>query len=162
MRFAIKALGDYTRVLPKTLAVGDPVRVEGPYGRFDFDHSAPHQIWVAGGIGLTPFIARMEALAAASGTPSRVDLFYSTREISPTTLARVRGIAANSHVALHVTDTRQDPSLDAAAIVAAVPDWREASIWFCGPASFGDALEAAFCAAGLAPGRLRREAFEFR
>jgi len=36
VEFCIKALGDYTRRLRATLAVGAPVVVEGPYGRFDF------------------------------------------------------------------------------------------------------------------------------
>ena len=34
--FIIKALGDYTRTLSKRLRVGDVVKMEGPYGRFNF------------------------------------------------------------------------------------------------------------------------------
>ena len=62
LRFHIKGIGDYTASLPQTLKVGDLVTVEGPYGRFDFGGPKSAQIWVAGGIGITPFISRMQAL----------------------------------------------------------------------------------------------------
>ena len=44
--------------------IGQPVTVEGPYGRFTFDDGAERQIWIGGGIGIAPFVARMKALAA--------------------------------------------------------------------------------------------------
>ena len=63
IRFEIKALGDYTSRLPARCA-GQPVEVEGP-GCFqlDADAGAP-QVWVAGGIGVTPFLAWLDTLAA--------------------------------------------------------------------------------------------------
>lgn len=49
--FQIKALGDYTRRLATRIAVGQPVTVEGPYGRFLLEHHdrKARQIWIAGG-----------------------------------------------------------------------------------------------------------------
>ena len=70
MDFMIKPLGDYTGRLPATLKAGDPVRVEGPYGRFDFGGAQARQIWVAGGIGITPFVARMQARTQGSSQNS--------------------------------------------------------------------------------------------
>ena len=63
LRFLINALGAHTRDLFERLKVGDAVRVEGPYGRFTFEGSSPRQIWIGGGIGVTPFMARLQALA---------------------------------------------------------------------------------------------------
>lgn len=62
--FAIKALGDYTRRLSRDLVAGSRVRVEGPYGRFELSRINPRarQIWIAGGIGITPFLAWLESL----------------------------------------------------------------------------------------------------
>ena len=60
--FLIKALGDYTRTLGHALRVGDAVTVEGPYGRFQFNGQAQRQVWIGAGIGVTPFVARMQAL----------------------------------------------------------------------------------------------------
>ena len=161
MSFMIKALGDYTRSLPATLKSGDPVRVEGPYGRFDFGGGAPRQIWVAGGIGITPFIARLHTLAAAAGT-TPVDLFYSTSAPDEGFIARLRELAARAKVRLHVLVAARDGRLDADAICREVPDWQVAGVWFCGPAGFGRALRTAFTARGLGPERFHQELFEMR
>ena len=65
--FCIKALGNFTRRLPHTVHVGQEVSVEGPYGHFRLDRHDPsrRQIWIAGGIGVTPFLAWLEALQAS-------------------------------------------------------------------------------------------------
>ena len=58
LRIAIKNLGDFTRSLQKQIKVGSTVNVEGPYGVFTQNRSsAKRQIWLAGGIGITPFLA---------------------------------------------------------------------------------------------------------
>ncbi|MDP1644049.1 MAG: FAD-binding oxidoreductase [Thiobacillus sp.] len=87
--FLIKGIGDYTSTLPATLKVGDLVKVEGPYGRFAFGGRKPRQIWVAGGIGITPFVARMQALASKPDGKS-IDLFYSTRAPDEEFISRVK------------------------------------------------------------------------
>ncbi|MCV6825795.1 MULTISPECIES: ferric reductase-like transmembrane domain-containing protein [Halocynthiibacter] len=162
IRIAIKALGDYTSTLPGSLAEGAPVRIEGPYGRFDFDNGKGRQIWIAGGIGLTPFVARLEHRTAQPMALEPVDLFFSTRGVSSNLLDRIQKIAEAGHARLHVVDTGHDAPIDAALIMQAVPDWHIASIWFCGPAGFGDALETAFHDASLPRGKFHREAFAFR
>ncbi|THF62232.1 ferredoxin reductase family protein [Pseudothauera rhizosphaerae] len=159
--FLIKALGDYTATLPSTLKVGDPVTVEGPYGRFDFAGDRPRQVWVAGGIGITPFIARLQALAGkAGGKP--VDLFYSTAMPDTGFIDRLRQYAERAGVALHVLVSSRDGLLDAERIRRTVPDWRSADVWFCGPATFGDALRHQFAGTGLPRADFHQELFEMR
>jgi predicted ferric reductase len=162
IRVAIKALGDYTSTLPDTLSTGAPVRVEGPYGNFRFDQGKGRQVWIAGGIGLTPFVARLEHLVASTAEHEPVDLFYSARRVSPETLARLSAIASAGAVRLHVIDTEQEAPLNAKQVVEMIPDWKASSIWFCGPLKFGDALEKSFASMGLPKGQFHREAFDFR
>ena len=57
LRFSIKASGDYTRALQSHLDRGSMARVEGPYGCFDYRRGRARQLWLAGGIGITPFLA---------------------------------------------------------------------------------------------------------
>ena len=64
LHFAVRALGDHTSGLHQRLHPGLNVDVEGPYGRFTFADDALRQIWIAGGIGITPFLARLQHLAA--------------------------------------------------------------------------------------------------
>lgn len=159
--FMIKGLGDYTSRLPEVLRVGDTVTVEGPYGRFAFAGDRPRQIWVGGGIGITPFIARLQALAVqADGKP--VDLFYSTSAPDEAFIGRLRRAAEAAKARLHVLVTAKDGRLDVARICQAVPEWEKADIWFCGPAGFGQALREGFTARGVPPQDFHQELFDMR
>lgn len=154
IRFITKELGDHTRRLRDRLRVGKEVTVEGPYGCFDFDDGRPRQIWVGGGIGITPFIARMKFLAQDRRLhPERahpeIDLFHSTADYDETALEKLRADAEAAGVRLHVLVDARDGRLNGDRIRTAVPDWREAGIWFCGPTGFGAALRKDFAAAGL-------------
>lgn len=159
--FVIKGLGDYTRTLPDRVRVGDVVKVEGPYGRFNFQGSCPRQIWVGAGIGVTPFIARMQALAKAPDGRA-VDLFHPTSALDEAALARMKEDADAAGVRLHVLWSQRDGRLNAQRLTEAVPQWREAEVWFCGPAAFGRQLRQDLEAMGLPPGRFHQELFEMR
>ncbi|MCM8594887.1 ferric reductase-like transmembrane domain-containing protein [Accumulibacter sp.] len=161
IRFIAKALGDHTSRLHRRLKAGMRVSVEGPYGCFDFNDAQPRQIWIGAGIGITPFVARMKQLAA---TPEErpVDLFHPTREISPEVSAKLAGDVAGARVRLHLMVDGQDGPLDGERIRAVVPEWRSASLWFCGPAAFGRALRADFIARGLPAACFHQELFEMR
>ncbi|MEY8879000.1 MAG: ferric reductase-like transmembrane domain-containing protein [Leptothrix sp. (in: b-proteobacteria)] len=161
--FLIKTTGDYTATLPASLRPGMRCEVEGPYGRFVFDSARPRQIWVAGGIGITPFVARLQALAAQTArTAQAIDLFWSTRMIEAEPLRRLREDAARANVRLHVLVDERDGQLDTDRIVAAVPGWAESDVWFCGPAGFGRALRDGFSRRGLGAEHFHHELFEMR
>ncbi len=159
--FLIKALGDYTRTLPASVHPGDSLTVEGPYGRFDFDGPSRHQIWIGGGIGIAPFVARMKALASAPDERS-IDLFHTTREVDETALQRLADDARAAGVRLHLLVDARDGLLTGERLRAAVPDWAQADVWFCGPAGFGRALRADLVDHGLAEDRFHQELFEMR
>ncbi|MCK8521806.1 ferredoxin reductase family protein [Aquimarina sp. D1M17] len=58
LRFTIKSLGDYTANIQSALAIGTEAKIQGPYGLFDFKKAThKEQIWLAGGIGITPFLS---------------------------------------------------------------------------------------------------------
>jgi predicted ferric reductase len=159
--FLIKDCGDYTRTLPTKLKVGEPCTVEGPYGHFVFDSTSPRQIWVAGGIGITPFIARMQALAK-QGNDQPVDLFWSIRELEDQALRRVQAAASQAKVRLHMIRDGQNEPLTAQRIASLVPPWAQGDVWFCGPAGFGAALREGFGRLGLGTERFHQELFQMR
>jgi predicted ferric reductase len=161
LTFIIKALGDYTRTLPDRVKLKDVVMVEGPYGRFNFEGQQKHQIWIGVGIGITPFIARMQALAKAPDGKS-IHLFHSTRVYDTHAISLMERDAQAAKVDLTVFSDARDGKLDAHRIAAQVPDWRDADIWFCGPAQFGQTLKKDFAAMGLAKGHFHQELFEIR
>ncbi|MBL8659512.1 MAG: ferric reductase-like transmembrane domain-containing protein [Rhodospirillales bacterium] len=162
--FVVKELGDHTRRLRERLRVGQDVTVEGPYGCFTFDDRRPHQIWVGGGIGVTPFIARMKHLAAHAGNAAQtVDFFHTTRDYDENAIAKLTADAEAAGVRLHVLVASRDGRLDGERIRAAVAQWRQASIWFCGPLDFGQALERDFAQQGFpVTRRFHQELFAMR
>lgn len=159
--FITKALGDHTRRLPQRLKPGMPVTVEGPYGCFDFEDRQRRQIWIGAGIGITPFVGRMKALAQAPDGRV-IDLFHPTRDINDAVRDKLAADVAASKVALHLLVDERDGLLDGARIRGAVPDWREASVWFCGPPALGALLRKDFLAHGLPAERFHQELFQMR
>ena len=159
--FIIKALGDYTRTLSERLRIGDVVKIEGPYGRFNFQGAQRRQIWVGAGIGITPFIARMKALAGAPDGKS-IDLFHPTAVYDEHAIGLMSRDAKAAGVRLHVLWNERDGLLNAARIADQVPDWRDADVWFCGPAPFGQTLKKDLVALGLPELRFHQELFQMR
>lgn len=159
--FQIKALGDYTRSLPQRLKPGQSVRVEGPYGRFDMGRRQrrARQIWIAGGIGVTPFLAWLESLQATPDKAPAAELHYCTRDQATDAFAaRLLALCAVlPSVQLHIHDARQGAKLTAAALGAL----KNTEIWFCGPTGLADALRRGMSALGWRP-RFHQEAFEMR
>jgi len=161
LSFHIKGIGDYTKNLSETRKVGDLVTVEGPYGRFDFGGNKPRQIWIAGGIGITPFLARMQARELP--TDKRiVDLFYSTNAPDEDFIGKVKHMATIANVRLHVMVSGKDPRLTPQRLRETVPEWMSADVWFCGPDGFGRALKEDLVANGLRDGDFHQELFDMR
>ena len=77
LRLTVKASGDFTRTLFRNLGAGAEATVEGAYGLFDYKTGGPKQIWIAGGIGLTPFLAFIRDMDGNLGRD--VDFYYTVR-----------------------------------------------------------------------------------
>lgn len=159
--FITKALGDHTGRLRERLKVGMPVTVEGPYGCFDFEDAQPRQIWIGAGIGITPFVARLKQRAATPDAKA-IDLFHPTADFEQAAIDRLAADAEAAGVRLHLLVDGKDGRLNGERIRAAVPEWQNASLWFCGPPGFGQALRADFLAHGLPPERFHQELFQMR
>jgi predicted ferric reductase len=154
IQFVVKELGDHTARLRDKLRVGQQVTLEGPYGRFTFDDDRPHQIWIGGGIGITPFLARMQHMAAHGENRDwpegqTVDLFHTTTDVDEQALSELAADAQSANVRLHLLIDTRDGRLTGERIRATVAKWRKASIWFCGPARFGEALKRDLAAQGF-------------
>ncbi|MFZ3482779.1 ferric reductase-like transmembrane domain-containing protein [Sphingomonas sp. 3-13AW] len=160
LRFGIKKLGDYTRTLPDRVFPGQAVTIEGPYGRFDLRNGG-RQLWIAGGVGIAPFLAGLESLAEEHER-AQVDLIYSTRLPDAGLISRLVDLTGQTGVTLHVLVTPPDKLLTLKRLEEMVPDWKTADIWFCGPAGFADALRAPMIAQGLPPGRFHEEFYTTR
>ncbi|MDP5239313.1 ferric reductase-like transmembrane domain-containing protein [Uliginosibacterium sp. 31-16] len=162
LRFTIKPLGDYTCKLAGSVKPGDVAQIEGPFGGFDFGTAAEPQLWVAGGIGIAPFLARLDALAVQGGAKQRIVLFYSVRNeqeaLFPVDLPE---LCARAGVELLLRVESRDGRFNPAEIALRLS--AEASVWFCGPARWGDGLKRFLRRQnGLGAQAFHQEIFEFR
>ncbi len=148
IELAVKALGDHTSSLVASahphpvgpadgIRVGDTLRVSRAHGRFDYTTGRPRQVWIAGGIGITPFLAFLR-----SGVPDRysVDLFYSYAGDEGAYLDDLRALAA-PHVRVHLADTRTASLLTAGKIAGSVDLRDQVDVYFCGPGAMREALK---------------------
>lgn len=75
----IKESGDFTSTIGQTNS-GDPVSIEGPFGRFSntFHEHEDDLVFIAGGIGITPLMSMLRYMHDVS-SEKRVTLLYANR-----------------------------------------------------------------------------------
>ena len=163
LRFGIKALGGWTRRLPERLAHGQRLRVEGPYGRFVFRKRARRQVWLAGGIGITPFLAWAEALTDTDQQEIALVWVVTTRT-EAFAAERLAAIAArHPGLSVHIVASAEDGRLTASRLVQLTPfPLRDAELFYCGPVGLRDAIVSDLQATGQRPRRVHHEAFALR
>lgn len=163
IKFEIKGLGDYTTDLAAKLRVGQPIEVEGPYGCFDIPRrsNTSEQIWVAAGIGVTPFLAWLEALARQPAKAPGAHLYYCIRDRDTDPFVhRLESACADiPAIELSVISSDRDPPLDATRLAG--HHKRSLEIWFCGPMGLIESLKTGLRSSGLRC-RFHQEAFELR
>lgn len=159
---SIKGLGGWTRRLPDALRTGMSVQVEGPYGRFDFRKGGARQIWLAGGIGITPFLAWAESLTEAERRD--IHLVHCVRAPEEAIGIKILEAAAarNARFSFQVVATARDGRLTAERLIGMAPfAVRDADLWFCGPKGLKDGILKSLKALDQMPRRVRFEHFEF-
>lgn len=123
----IKALGDFTTKLTNTIQVNTSVTVDGPYGHMHFEQGANQQVWIAGGVGITPFLAYLKNKQLEKD----VQLFYSYRGQNNALYKQFleEYAACNEHLTVHFIDTTAAKRLH----INDYPIQKNASIFMCGP-----------------------------
>lgn len=163
LRFTMKVLGDWTRKVREELQPGGKVQVRGPYGRFDAQNAGPKQIWLAGGIGLTPFLSMIRAME--KGDPRQIHLVYAAREAQDAIfLDELKARAAElGNVTLVPLFSDEGNFARVDIMKQKLPDPLDSYDYFmCGPKPMVDGLMGDLRKAGVPRARIHTEAFEFR
>jgi vanillate O-demethylase ferredoxin subunit len=136
----------------RALEGGARVEVSAPRSHFELAHGRPEYLLVAGGIGITPIVGMVEALAD-QGAEYR--LLYAAREREQMPFVDdLRALAGDRLVLLPSAEGRR---LDVAAEIARLhPD---GELYLCGPLRLREAAQRAWREAGRPPDRLRFETF---
>ncbi len=162
LELAIKAVGDYTQKVRETARPGTPAKVAGPFGGFDYRRGGQRQIWIAGGIGITPFISWIRSLD--DNFDREVDFYYSVATEADALYRDEIGQAGAKRPTFkpHVVVTERDGFLTADKAVAGQTDRAHLSVYLCGPPPMTKALVDGFRRLGVPRAHLRWEEFAAR
>src|SRR5262249_10520828 len=153
------------------LKVGDRVDIGAPRGTFLLDPSRAPLLLISAGIGATPLLAMLHALADERSEREIWWLYgaRSSREHSFAAEARAL-LVALPHARTHVYYSRPIPSDVAgrdfdsagrlsAALLADLEPPRDAEAYLCGPAAFMEEISTGLVAIGLDASRIHTEPF---
>ena len=162
LEVSIRALRDYTRDLHENLQPGTPAKVAGPFGAFDFRHGGQQQIWIAGGVGITPFISWIRSLP--EDFDRDVAFYYSVNRAAEALYLDEINAAAQAHPSLrpHLVDSSVDGYLTADLVIADLADPSPASVYMCGPPAMMTAMTDGFQRHGIPRSQIRWEQFSVR
>jgi len=158
LRLSIKALGDCTRNI-QSLEVGVAARIQGPFGEFFASRSAAPELWIAGGIGVTPFLALLRVGEVTSPTEF-IYIYRVTRDACY--LGELESYTATHpmlHFHPHVSQHDLEPLY---ALLAKVPDLPARQAYVCGPPPLVAAVSAWLKQHGMQAQSIHFEKFEFR
>lgn len=158
IKLAIKALGPCSQRIQE-IEPGVRVRVQGPFGTFLGETTAAPQLWVAGGVGITPFIA---ALRAHHRT-QRTTLMYLFRQAADAAFLSELTTYANTgpQFILHAVETGKAP-VDFPTLLQQVDQLAQHEVYICGPAPMVNALLPQLRQRGVNPQAIHFERFDFR
>ena len=113
--FVIRALGDYTTKLIATVQPGMHADVYAPYGRFERKPTCAREIWIGGGVGISPFIAWMRDDPAGRFDQVTLFYFYTPGRVFPdVTMDRHDHVATDMQLARRTAVTSLTTGLAAA------------------------------------------------
>jgi predicted ferric reductase len=145
LRFVIRDLGDWTHLLVASLAIDDRVIVEGPYGHLAPipDHPVDQVIWVAGGVGITPFLGTSLSRDPSDGpTPH---LFYCVpSRLQAPAIDALETAAREGRIHLHVHASDEKNRLEPHHVLTETSSdhLRKAHIVMCGPDSLVKSMKS--------------------
>ena len=163
LRVTIKASGDFTRYLLDHLKPNSDAVIEGAYGMFDYKTGGQKQIWLAGGIGLTPFLSFIRDMNGSLAHD--VDFYYTVRHPEEALFVDEINAAAerNPRLTPHIRFSATEGSLTIDHIVKnAKGDIKDYHVYMCGPLPMIQAFEKKFLELGLSPAQIHYEEFNFR
>jgi predicted ferric reductase len=159
LAIGVKGLGDYTSHLSE-LKVGAKAVIEGPFGRTSYAYyGCKDQIWIAGGIGVTPFLGMARSLRQEDGY--KVDLYYSALTLEDAAFdAELAHIAAtNPNFRLIPWYGKEKGFLTAEAIIKESKGVLGKELFICGPPGMMKALKKQFAKWKVPVARVHSEEF---
>jgi predicted ferric reductase len=160
LRFSIKGLGDYTKLLV-AMKKGEKARVEGPFGEFSYIYGKKKQVWVAGGIGVTPFVSMAESMMFLDELPYGIDFFYSVRTESEGIYQELFTKLAKKHPSFNFYFMPSDKEgyVTGEMLLSEIKDLLTRDIFVCGPPILMKTLNTQLLALKVSDKNIHMETF---
>lgn len=158
LRLAIKGLGPCTQRI-QGLQTGVIVRLQGPFGEFLAEAAQAPQLWVAGGIGITPFISALRTRRCSQPT-TLLYLFKNAADAA--FLEELQQFATLDPNFEFIPISTGQGHPDFAALLDRVRDLTRRAVRICGPVPMVAALLPHLQTHGIAAHAIHAERFDFR
>jgi glycine betaine catabolism B len=155
-RFSEKKGSSFKKEL-RDMAVGGEIEADGLEGDFVVEDPNKRLVFIAGGIGVTPYRAILLALDHA-GTPINVDLLYANRDEDFPYQAELKTLAGK-HPTFRVHYFTGSKRLDERAIGAAVGDLGKPIFYVSGPEPMVEAFEKVLKGMSVPKSRVKTDYF---
>ncbi len=154
-----KSVGDYTRTV-KLLKPGTLATVEGPFGAFSYKTKPrKDQVWIAGGIGITPFISMAKSFDPKNGYHSYLYYVVTVPE-EAVYLNLLKNLSKlNNNLVLIPVITSSTGRITAEAVYKNIPDLKKRDILICGPLPMMKSLREQFNNIGIRNSHIFTEEF---
>jgi predicted ferric reductase len=160
IQFTIKSLGDHTQSLFSSLKIGGEFVVSGPHGMFNYKTGSKNQIWIAGGIGVTPFRSFTEA---GTSDDFSIDFFYAyNNEEEGAYTDELKSLTQNKNLRLHLFNSKEKGFLSVNEIAKYVQTKDPIDVYFCGPKPMRENLRKQFKDSNLNIVDFHYEHFQFK
>ncbi len=155
----VRPLGDFTARL-RGLEEGTKVTIEGPYGGFNYRKGGKKQIWIAGGIGITPFIGMARAFEDDPSHPS-IDMYYSYRREGDEYLCHLMRdmLLAYESCSFHEFNTSKTGRITVEE-VSETSDLKDVDVYLCSPKEMLEDLRRQFTRYGVKAENIHIERFK--
>ncbi|AZC50587.1 MULTISPECIES: ferredoxin reductase family protein [Pseudomonas] len=161
IEFVIRALGDYTQKLRQQVKVGMLADLYAPYGRFKRRLDAGREVWIGGGVGISPFISWLQD--AAAGRFDQATLVYCCNPSRAfPSLETLQGLAEERGVDFIGHTDGADRLGETLKRLASETDPQQIQISFCGPKGLLARVKALMREHAIPERNLHYEFFEFR
>jgi len=174
IKLTISRQGDYTGRIIDDLQVGNSVWGKGPYGEFvlDASHGYRRAVLIAGGTGITPFGAFMDAALTNGQLPlEAATLYYGAqtedlllyRQLCDECAEKVPGFQVRYFSESQPRSKSQNVHhgrLDIANILDEQPEVSQTAFFLSGPKAMIDAFQSYLLSQGLMPEQILIDAWE--
>lgn len=169
LSICVKSVGDFTSRLSEGVQL-DQAFVDMPYGVFSFlNHDAERYIFIAGGIGITPFLSMLRFMKDKKLNKEVILIWGNKAKRDIAFMAEIESMTSQmtSLKVVHVLSREKEwpgekGHIDAEKLKRQVGDFTKGEFFVCGPPRMMKDLEKALLALGVKKGRIHTERFSLR